>query len=153
MRLCPSVPRADDKAQKPATPPTALDTAADSGYWRPAHPLRPPPADLDQTGAAKLAGEPPAADVTKDQLLRQQRRARRLSRYDEVMRLHAEGVSVRQIAQQMGMGRQTVRRYLNHGAFPEITQRRKMSSILDRWEPYLLERWQAGCQQCAPALS
>ena len=36
------------------------------------------------------------------------------------MRLHEEGVSVRQIAQRMGMGRQTVRRYLNHGAFPEI---------------------------------
>ena len=61
------------------------------------------------------------------------------------MRLHEQGVSVRQIAQQMGMGRQTVRRYLNQGAFPEITQRRKMPSILDRWEPYLLQRWQAGC--------
>ena len=61
------------------------------------------------------------------------------------MRLHEEGVSVRQIAQHMGMGRQTVRRYLNHGAFPEIVQRRRMPSILDRWEPYLLERWQAGC--------
>jgi transposase len=34
---------------------------------------------------------------------------------------------------------------LNHGAFPEITQRRKLPSIRDRWEPYLLVRWQAGC--------
>lgn len=55
-------------------------------------------------------------------------------------------MSVRQIAQQLGMGRQTVRRYLNHGAFPRITQRRKLPSILDRREPYLLERWQAGCR-------
>jgi transposase len=54
-------------------------------------------------------------------------------------------VSVRQIAQQMGMGRQTVRRYLHHGAFPEITQRRKRPSILEHWEPYLLARWQADC--------
>ena len=27
----------------------------------------------------------------------------------------------------------------------DIVQRRKLPSILDRWEPYLLERWQAGC--------
>jgi transposase len=115
----PSVPHADDKVPKPAAAPAVLDTA----------------------GVEELS----MVEATKDQLLRQHRRARRLSRYDDVMRLHAQGVSVRQIAQQMGMGRQTVRRYLNHGAFPEIVQRRKMPSILDRWEPYLLERWQAGC--------
>ena len=61
------------------------------------------------------------------------------------MRLHTQGVSRRQIAQQMGMGRQTVRRYVNHGAFPEIAQRSQMPSILDRCEPYLIDRWQAGC--------
>ena len=115
----PSVPHADAKVPQPAAAPAVLDTAA----------------------VAELA----IVEATKDQLLRQQRRARRLSRYDDVMHLHAQGVSVRQIAQQMGMGRQTVRRYLNHGAFPEIVQRRKMFSILDRWEPYLLERWQPGC--------
>lgn len=140
----PSVPRADDKIQKSATPPAESDTPGMAATNTSA--LNETAAtDLDQAGAAKLASEPPAVDVTKDQLLRQQRRARRLSRYDDVMRLHKQGVSVRQIAQQMGMGRQTVRRYLNHGAFPEITQRRKMPSLLDRWEPYLLERWQAGC--------
>ena len=115
----PSAPRADDKVQQPAAAPAVLDTA----------------------GVEELA----IVEATKDQLLRQQRRARRLSRYDDVTRLHAQGVSVRQIAQQMGMGRQTVRRYLNHGAFPEIVQRRKLPSILDRWEPHLLARWQAGC--------
>jgi len=114
----PSVPHADDKVPKPAAAPAVLDTVVE-----------------------ELA----IVEATKDQLLRQQRRARRLSRYDDVTRLHAQGVSVRQIAQHMGMGRQTVRRYLNHGAFPEIVQRRKLPSILDRWEPYLLARWQAGC--------
>jgi transposase len=95
------------------------------------------PAVLDTAAVAELA----IVEATKDQLLRQQRRARRLSRYDDVMHLHAQGVSVRQIAQQMGMGRQTVRRYLNHGAFPEIVQRRKLPRILGCWESYLLERW------------
>ena len=115
----PSVPHADAKVPKPAAAPAVRDTA--------------------------VVAELSMVEATKDQLLRQQRRARRLSRYDDVMRLHVQGVSVRQIAQQMGMGRQTVRRYLNHGAFPEIVQRRKLPSILDRWEPYLLARWQAGC--------
>lgn len=140
----PSVTRANEKLQKSATEPANLDTLA------PAATATHTPAEIaatdpNQAGAAKLTSEPPAVDATKDHLLRQQRRARRLSRYDAVMCLHQAGVSVRQIAQQMGMGRQTVRRYLNHGAFPEITQRRKLPSILDRWEPYLLQRWQAGC--------
>lgn len=140
----PNVSCADGKVQKSATPPAVLDTVGTAATVARA-PDETATTDLDQAGAAKLADEPPAVDVTKDQLLRQQRRARRLSRYAEVMRLHEDGVGVRQIALQIGMGRQTVRRYLNHGAFPEITQRRKLPSILDRWEPYLLERWQAGC--------
>ncbi len=129
--VLPSVPRAHDQAPKCATPPTVGDTAematAATGAAAETNATV-----LDPVGAARRTDEPPAVDVTKDQLLRQQRRQRRLSRYEEVMRLHQEGVSVRQIAQQLGMGRQTVRRYLNHGTFPEITQRRKLPSILDR---------------------
>jgi transposase len=94
---------------------------------------------------ADSASHAPEVHSTKDQQFRQQRRARRLQRNEEVMRLHDEGVSVRQIAQQLGMGRQTVRRQLNHGALPEIAQRCKMHSILDRWAAYLLTRWQSGC--------
>jgi transposase len=140
----PRVPGADDKIQKIATPPATHDTAG-TAPTASSVPDGMAATDLDPADAAKLTGKSPTADVTKDQLLREQRRERRLSRYEEVMRLHQEGVSVRHIAQQMGMGRQTVRRYLNHGAFPEITLRRRMPSILDRWEPYLLGRWQAGC--------
>ena len=91
----------------------------------------------------------PEARPTQDQQLRQQHRARRLQCYEEVVRPHAEGVSVRQIAQQMGGGRRTVRRHLNHGAFPEIAWHCNMHSILDRWEAYLLERWQSGCHMPA----
>ncbi len=132
----PSMPQTVAKVHKAVPPSAALDTAGTVASAA---------TDLNQAGAAEPANEPSAAATTKDELLRQQRRARRLSRYDDVVRQHEQGVSVRQIAQQMGMGRQTVRRYLSHGAFPEIAQRRKLPSILDRWEPYLLERWQAGC--------
>jgi|APFre7841882724_1041349.scaffolds.fasta_scaffold38188_1 transposase len=140
----PSMPHADDRVPQPAAAPAVLDTAAVEELATTVL-VATTTADLGQGDATQVASEPSVVAATKDQLLRQQRRARRLSRYAEVMRFHEQGVSVRQIAQHMGMGRQTVRRYLNHGVFPEIVQRRKLPSILDRWEPYLLERWQAGC--------
>ena len=46
----------------------------------------------------------------------------------------------------MGMGRRTIRRYLSNGGFPEIARDKKQPSLLDAFEPYLLERWQAGCR-------
>jgi transposase len=142
--VLPRLPHTDEKVQQPATLSTAIGTDETESMTI-SSPDGIAAAELGPAGAARLTDEPPAVHVTKDQLQRQQRRERRLSRYEAVMRLHQQGVSVRQIAQQLGMGRQTVRRYLHHGAFPEITPRRKPPSILDRWEPHLLERWQAGC--------
>jgi transposase len=85
------------------------------------------------------------AKLTQEERLRQERRGRRVARYQQVMELHQQGVSLREIARQMGIGRKTVRRYVDCGAFPEIAQRRRMPSILDRFEPYLIDRWLAGC--------
>lgn len=85
------------------------------------------------------------ARLTQDERMRQERRGRRLTRYQQVVALHQQGVSLHEIAHQLGIGRKTVRRYVNCGAFPEIAQRRRMPSILDRFEPYLIDRWRAGC--------
>lgn len=84
--------------------------------------------------------------VTRSEQRRQQRRARRLARYEAVVQLRAQGASISHIARQCGMARRTVRHYLQHGAFPEITPGPQRPSLLDRFEPYLLARWQAGCQ-------
>lgn len=151
--VLPSLPHSADKSQKtiqPETPADAAITAAETikdgvPSDQPGEAKEAVKATSPIPSLTESAGHAPEARPTKDQQLRQQRRARRLQRYEEVMRLHDEGVSVRQIAQQMGMGRQTVRRHLNQGAFPEIAQRCKVPSILDRWEAYLLERWQSGC--------
>ena len=151
--VLPSLPHSADKSQKAVEPETTADASVIVAETVEDGTLSNQPGREDGTAEAtslaplliETASNAPEARPTQDQQLRQQRRARRLHRYDEVVRLHEEGVSVRQIAQQMGMGRQTVRRHLNHGAFPEIAQRRKMHSILDRWEAYLLERWQSGC--------
>ena len=63
----------------PAAPSAVLDTAAveELATNVPAETVT---ADLGAASATQVVSEPPAVDVTKDQLLRQQRRARRLSR-------------------------------------------------------------------------
>ena len=81
--------------------------------------------------------------LTPTALQKQARRARRLSRYEEVMRLHEQGASQVTIAALMGLHRDTVRRYLNAGSFPEITRPGKRSR-LDPYKAYLQQRWAEG---------
>ena len=140
----PSMPRSDDKVLKLAPPPIVL-AASETAATATSAPAETTRAALGHFGATQVADYPPGAALTKDQLQSQQRRARRLARYAEVRRLQEQGVSLRQIAQQVGLGRRTVRCYLDRSTFPEIVQRRQMPSILDHWEPYLLQRWQGGC--------
>jgi hypothetical protein len=52
------------------------------------------------------------------------RRARRLARYQEVMALYASGWSLTAIAQQVGLTRSTVRKYVRADGFPEWPPRR-----------------------------
>ena len=76
---------------------------------------------------------------------RQLRREKRKKRYDEVIKLHEQGVSQLAIASLLGLDRNTVHRYITAPAFPEIV-RPKRSSLLDPYKPYVLERWATG--QC-----
>ncbi|MBV9230996.1 MAG: ISL3 family transposase [Chloroflexi bacterium] len=83
------------------------------------------------------------APLTPTDLQQQARRARRLSRYEEVMRLHEQGASQVTIAALVGLNRDTVRRYLDVGSFPEITRPGKRSR-LDPYKDYLQQRWAEG---------
>jgi transposase len=49
------------------------------------------------------------------------------------------------IAQEVGIGRKTVSRWLQAGSFPERAPAPRRPSILDPYEPYLRARWAAGC--------
>ena len=95
------------------------------------------------SAAAETASPEPQTRAARS---KSARRAHRQARYQEIIGLHEQGTSLRGIAQQMGVGRHTVRRYIAVGSFPEITQRRQMPSILDPFEPYLRQRWLAGYQ-------
>ena len=83
------------------------------------------------------------APLTATALGKQARRARRLGRYEEVMRLHEQGASQVTIAALMGLHRDTVRRYLTASSFPEMTRPGKQSR-LDPYKAYLQQRWAEG---------
>lgn len=75
-------------------------------------------------------------------------RSRRLARYNQIMDLHRQGLSLRQIARQMGVDRGTVTRVLHAHDFPERSRRRYMRRT-DPFEMYLRQRWQEGCHSGA----
>ena len=86
---------------------------------------------------------PIPAPLTPTAIQQQARRARRLSRYEEVMHLHQQGASQVAIAALVGLNRDTVRRYLTASSFPEISRPCKRSH-LDPYKDYLQQRWEAG---------
>jgi transposase len=105
----------------------------------------------NQAGAKEEAHQQGGEEfsTTRVEALRQVRRSKRFERYQAVIDLHRQGLSARMIARQVGLSRNTVRRYLAAETFPEQGPRSKRRSLLDPYLPYLRERWQAGCQNAA----
>jgi hypothetical protein len=81
----------------------------------------------------------------------EQRRAWRLANYTQVWELHRHGWSDRVITRQLGLGRMTVTRYLQAPVFPERKGRSDQGrSLVDPYQVYLLERWNAGQRETLP---
>ena len=88
----------------------------------------------------------PPAPSTKEQRRAEQRRARRLASYQQVWTLHHQGWSAPAIARQLGIGRNTVLKYLRTSTLPERQGRSDCGrSLLDPYKDYLLQRWNDGC--------
>jgi len=109
--------------------------------------LLPPPATLPP----RLLLPPPApSPVPSRQPPSRSSRAtaqpQRLARYQQVHALHHQGQPLLQIAHQLRMARKTVRRYLQASTFPGRAPRPPGCRQIDRFLPYLKQRWQAGCQ-------
>src|SRR5204862_1082899 len=77
---------------------------------------------------------------------RRARRARRWERYEAVVELRREGATHAEIARRVGLSPRTVRRFLRAEGFPERATPRRQPSAIVAYEPYLRERWAAGCQ-------
>ena len=90
---------------------------------------------------------PPPAPPRKAQELANQRQARRLALHQQIWAYHQQGWPGWAIAQQLGVRKNTVFRYLRTETLP-VRQRRtdRGRSLLTPYTPYLLERWNAGCR-------
>ena len=90
---------------------------------------------------------PPPAPPRKAQELANQRQARRLALHQQIWAYHRQGWPGWAIAQQLGVGKNTVFRDLRTETLP-VRQRRtdRGRSLLTPYTPDLLERWNAGCR-------
>ncbi|MBV8702142.1 MAG: transposase, partial [Acetobacteraceae bacterium] len=88
--------------------------------------------------------EPPP--MTSAEQRRWTRWRRQCEAYDEAIRLSKEGTSIKAIVRRLGVGRNTVRRWLR-GAAPDPFRRRR--SILEPHYALLERRWAEGCHNGA----
>jgi len=80
--------------------------------------------------------------------LQRARREERLARYEQVIALRKQGLSYQAIASRVGMGASTVQSWLAGETFPE-RKPREQGNKLDRYLPYVVERWAQGCHNIA----
>jgi transposase len=89
------------------------------------------------------------ARLTRAQQREQERRGRRLARYQAVRELYRQGASQRAISERLGIDRRTVRRWMRAGGFPERAAARDRPSLLKPHLPYLQQCWAEGCHNAA----
>jgi transposase len=75
----------------------------------------------------------------------QQRRQRRLDRYNQVVELFRRGYSQKAISRELGMQTKTIRRWLRAGQFPERKQAHRRPAKVSEFAEYLQQRWNEGC--------
>ncbi len=80
----------------------------------------------------------------------QARLLRKWKLYERVQELHAAGMSLRKIGEELGLARNTVRTYVRQAPEPPLpTPRPLRASRLDPYEDYLLARWSQGERNAA----
>jgi transposase len=97
------------------------------------------------SGPATPLTEEPKERVATAVRRSRERLAQRQARYEEVARLHAQGLPMAKIAQTLGMGFSSVRRWLRAGQAP-LWRKPPRPKRLDRYQAYLERRWQEGCR-------
>jgi len=74
------------------------------------------------------------------------RHERRVAQYHQMHQLAHQGLYLADIARQVGVCSRIVQRTLAHATPPERKQPRRPMGVLERYKPYLIERWNAGCR-------
>lgn len=104
----------------------------------------PPQAAPEQAAPAT----PPSTRVERERAAVDERRR---ARYDRVVALAAEGSSLREVARQASVSRETVRTYLRAGQHRPCAPRRRPCAT-DRYAAYLRRRWEEGEHNSAALL-
>ena len=73
------------------------------------------------------------------------RRQRRVDRYNEVVGLDRQGMSQQTISLTLHMQRKTIRRFLRAGRYPERAKPRRRPPGINKYEEFLRRRWGEGC--------
>jgi transposase len=120
---------------------TALKEAPAAGATRLAPPSQPGSPLAAQASAGGKASEPvPVA--TPRQQARQAKRQQRAERHRRVRYLRGQGLSIRQIARQVGLNVKAVRRYLRQERCPDWNPGRQLPTQLDGFAPFI-DAWVA----------
>jgi transposase len=108
---------------------------------------------LPDTPAAEPTPERPLCSFSATPVGQGKSQARLLRKwklYQRVQELHATGMSLRKIGEELGLARNTVRKYFRQPPEPPLpTPRPLRASQLDPYEDYLLERWSQGERNAA----
>lgn len=91
------------------------------------------------------ASESHMTRLTLQEKAKLQHREQRLARYTEVVALWKQGVSLRRVARELHLSRNTVKKLVRAGSFPEKAQPSARRSIVDPYGEYLAARWTEGC--------
>jgi hypothetical protein len=108
-----------------------------------ASPVALTPSTVDLSEAHAGAAPMP---LTRREQEQQTRYAAKCAQHAKVQQLHAEGFSLHAIAARTGLERKTVRKYMQVPTLPPPQARGQRHNLLDPYKPYLLQRWQSGCQ-------
>jgi transposase len=96
-------------------------------------------------GTVAVPVPPPPTPVRVEQQAAQ-RAVHRQARYEQVWALHRQGWTTAAVATQVGRSCRTIERYLHMPTWPGRQHRRHYGrSILNPYQAYMLERWNAGC--------
>ena len=87
----------------------------------------------------------PQPRLSRAEQAKQDSRARRLARYQQVLELRRQGMSDRQIGRTLKMTRKTVLRFGDSEQFPERATPSKPTVPIDAFLPFLKQRWDEGC--------
>jgi transposase-like protein len=82
---------------------------------------------------------------TSEQARLTAKRTARQDLYNEMCRLHAEGMTISAIARALGVSRQKVERWLKSGG-PATHDKPAQPKLLDDWSGILERRWLEGCR-------